>query len=283
VYLLAEDGRTLDPVAFGGLLTEYAGETFDALRCAIGEGITGTAAQRGQTLNIGDAQHCEFAEDIEDTADIEESILAVPLRYERRTIGVIVLSKLGLDQFSTLSVRLLELLAAQAAVAFENARLLEAERRSAAISQALLEMATTAATNPSVPSVAAHMTRVARALSGAHAAALVSGSAGERPQLLAVSGTESVRAIALAAVRAGYPETDEVQVVDLDLLHVRDADTAGATRVAVAAVNGATLVVLSDEFPERVLGVIAAVAGQGGLALRSAELLAAHSASGVAI
>ena len=41
--------------------------------------------------------------------------------------------------------------------------------------------------------------------------------------------------------------------------------------------------VLSDEFPERALGVIAAVAGQGGLALRSAELLAARSASGVAI
>ena len=167
VYLLGDDDRTLEPVAFGGsLLTEYAGETFDALRCDMGEGITGTAAQRGQTLNIPDAQHCEFAEDIEGSADIEESILAVPLRYERRTIGVIVLSKLGLDQFSQLSVRLLELLAAQAAVAFENARLLEAERRSAAISQALLEMATTAATNPSVPSVAAHLTRVARALSG---------------------------------------------------------------------------------------------------------------------
>ena len=100
----------------------------------MGEGITGTAAQRGQTLNIADAQHCEFAEDIEGSADIEESILAVPLRYERHTIGVIVLSKLGLDQFSLLAVRLLELLAAQAAVAFENARLLEAERRSAAVS-----------------------------------------------------------------------------------------------------------------------------------------------------
>ena len=111
-------------------------------------------AQRGQTLCIGDAQHCEFAEDIEGSADIDESILAVPLRYERRTIGVIVLSKLGLDQFSTLSVRLLELLAAQAAVAFENARLLEAERRSVAIAKALLGIATMAAADPSVPAVA---------------------------------------------------------------------------------------------------------------------------------
>ena len=150
----------------------------------MGEGITGTAAQRGQTLNIPDAQHCEFAEDIEGSADIEESILAVP-RYERRTIGVIVLSKLGLDQFSQLSVRLLELLAAQAAVAFENARLLEAERRSAAISQALLEIATAAATDPSVQAVAAHLTRVTRALSGVQAAALVAVPQGGRgPRLL---------------------------------------------------------------------------------------------------
>ena len=119
VYLLADDHRTLEPIAFAGL-AEYAGETFDALRCEMGRAITGTAAQRGQTLCIGDAQHCEFAQDIEGSADIDESILAVPLRYERRTIGVIVLSKLGLDQFSTLAVRLLELLAAQAAVAFEK-------------------------------------------------------------------------------------------------------------------------------------------------------------------
>ena len=151
VYLLADDNRTLEPIAFAGLLSEYAGETFDALRCDMGEGITGTAAQRGRDACIADAQHCEFAEDIEGSAEIDESILAVPLRYERRTIGVIVLSKLGLDQFSTLSVRLLELLAAQAAVAFENARLLEAERRSVAISKALLEIATVAAADPSVP------------------------------------------------------------------------------------------------------------------------------------
>ena len=99
-------------------------------------GIAGTAALRGQTLNIGDAQDCEFAEDVEGTDDIEESIVAVPMRFERSTIGVIVLSKLGKNQFSTLSVRLLELLAAQAAVAFESARLLEAERQSAAVSKA---------------------------------------------------------------------------------------------------------------------------------------------------
>jgi hypothetical protein len=240
----------------------------------MGEGITGTAAQRGQTLNIGDAQHCEFAEDIEGSADIEESILAVPLRYERRTIGVIVLSKLGLDQFSVLSVRLLELLAAQAAVAFENARLLEAERRSAEVSKALLGIATMAATEPSVPVVARHLARVSRELTGSTAAALVVTSA-DRPRVLATAGDDAVRSIALAAAHAGYPAGDDVQVIDVgELPALTIAASALLAKAAVVAVDDAVLVVVCDSFSERAQGVLAAVAGQGGLALRSAELLA---------
>jgi signal transduction protein with GAF and PtsI domain len=274
VYLLGDDGRTLEPVAFGGTISEYAGETFDALRCEMGEGITGTAAERGQTLNIPDAQHCEFAEDIEGSADIEESILAVPLRYERRTIGVIVLSKLALDQFSVLSVRLLELLAAQAAVAFENARLLEAERRSAAVSQALLGIATMAATDPSVTVVAQHLVRIARELTGSTAAALVT-ARGERPRILAAAGDEAVRSIALAVAHAGHPATEELQVVDVDSLAARTADASPLlAKAAVVPVDDAVLVVVCDSFSDRIQGVLSAVAGQGGLALRSAELLA---------
>jgi diguanylate cyclase (GGDEF)-like protein len=285
VYLLGDDQRTLEPVAFGGNLSEYAGETFDALRCDVGEGITGTAAERGQTLNIGDAQHCEFAEDIEGSADIEESILAVPLRYERRTIGVIVLSKLGLDQFSQLAVRLLELLAAQAAVAFENARLLEAERRSAAVSNALLEIATMAATDPSVSAVAAHLAHVARSLTGSRAAAVVvpADRASGRSRVLASTGDVAVRAIATAAVRAGFPRRDEVELVDVANLPGPAAEASTLPAVtAVVPVNGALLVVVCDSFSERAQAVLAAVAGQGGLALRSAELLAGRAVADVA-
>jgi diguanylate cyclase (GGDEF)-like protein len=283
VYLLGDDQRTLEPVAFGGNLSEYAGETFDALRCEMGEGITGTATQRGQTLNIGDAQHCEFAEDIEGSADIDESILAVPLRHERRTIGVIVLSKLGLDQFSQLAVRLLELLAAQAAVAFENARLLEAERRSAAVSQALLGIATMAATDPSVPAVAAHLTRVARDLTGSAGAAIVVDGGIGRHRVLATAGDDAVRSIALAATHAGYPESDELQVIDVDALSAVSIEASALlARAALVRVNDAVLVVVCDSFTDRVQGVLTSVAGQGGLALRSAELLAGSHSAGVA-
>ena len=275
VYLL-EGHRTLEPVAFGGTLNlkEYAGQTFDALRCEMGEGITGTAALRGQTLNIGDAQDCEFAEDVEGTDDIEESIVAVPMRFERSTIGVIVLSKLGKNQFSTLSVRLLELLAAQAAVAFENARLLEAERRSAAVSKALLEIATRAASEPSTAGVAEHVADSVRMLVDATAVAVVSHHDGHG-RVIASSGDDAVRTVALSVLHAGHPAGGEVGVVRLADLPALSVEAAGVASHAVAApLHSGLLVVLADEPTDAAVRTILAVAGQATLALRNAELLA---------
>ena len=138
VYVLDEDGTTLEAIAARGLHSAYEGESLESLRVDVGEGITGTAVALGRSLNVPDANHCEFALDIPGTEDIDESIVAVPMRYDGRTVGAVVLARLGLDQFSPLSVRLLELLAAQAAVAFENARLHERQRRATAMSEALL-------------------------------------------------------------------------------------------------------------------------------------------------
>ena len=81
---------------------------------------------------------CEFAVLIPGTPLIEESMIAVPLRYGSRVIGTIVISKLGRDQFDEDDVRLLEVLAGHASVALENARLYEAQRREAASLKALL-------------------------------------------------------------------------------------------------------------------------------------------------
>jgi hypothetical protein len=52
---------------------------------------------------------------------------------------------------------------------------------------------------------------------------------------------------------------------------------------ALAPVNGALLVVLCSSFSDRAVGTIAAIAGQGSLALRSAELLAVRDTPPVAI
>jgi HD-GYP domain-containing protein (c-di-GMP phosphodiesterase class II) len=63
----------------------------------------------------------------------------VPLRYGARVVGVIVVSKLGLNQFDEDDVRLLEVLAGHAAVAVENASLYESARREAESATQLLE------------------------------------------------------------------------------------------------------------------------------------------------
>jgi PAS domain S-box-containing protein len=139
VFQLQPDGETLMPVAFRGELTEYQGETFEALLTRIGQGITGHVAASGRSYYTPDAERDPYAVTVAGTPEIDESILAVPLRYGECTTGVIVLSKLGLDQFDQDDMRLLEVLASHAAVAIENARLLQAEREATAKYRALVD------------------------------------------------------------------------------------------------------------------------------------------------
>jgi diguanylate cyclase (GGDEF)-like protein len=148
------DGDELEPVAFRGALGADTGALpLELLRIRIGVGVTGTCAARGESLIIGDAASCEFGHRIEGTPVIEESLVAVPLRYGTRVAGVIVVSKLGLDQFDEDDVRLLEVVAGHAAVAVENARLIESARREAESATALLEFSRQLATTSSLDRV----------------------------------------------------------------------------------------------------------------------------------
>jgi PAS domain S-box-containing protein len=140
VYLLEPDGSTLFPIAFRGeLLTDYATETLADLVTAVGEGITGHVAETKTSLLTPDAREISFSVTIPGTDDdLLESMLAVPMIAGDEVVGVIVLSKLGYGEFDLDDQRLLEVLASHAAVAFKTARLLDAERRAARVSGALL-------------------------------------------------------------------------------------------------------------------------------------------------
>src|SRR5512132_327880 len=138
VYLLAHDGWTLAPVAFRGERTEYQGESYEALITHVGEGVTGHVAETRESFYTPDADQVPFAVQIPGTGEVLESILAVPMLFGERVIGVIVLSKLGYDKFDDGDMRVLEVLASHAAVAFENARLFQREREAAETSSALL-------------------------------------------------------------------------------------------------------------------------------------------------
>ncbi len=129
VYLVQPDGVTLLPVAFRGELEGYGEERLEDLMSVVGEGLTGHVAAMGSSLLTANAQEVPFAIQIEGTDDIVESMLLVPMKLGKTVTGVIVLSSLGYGRFDEEDQRLLEVLASQAAVAFENSgRLSELER-----------------------------------------------------------------------------------------------------------------------------------------------------------
>ena len=87
------------------------------------------------------ALECEFAIQIPGTEEVDESVIAVPLRYGARVTGVVFLSKLGVGQFDESDLRLLEVLAGYASVSLENARLYESLRLEADHAKAWLDFA----------------------------------------------------------------------------------------------------------------------------------------------
>lgn len=124
VYRVHDD--EVVPVAWRGEIGAYVDEDGEALRLRVGEGITGWVASHGLAQYLPDAardrrgSHVPGSED-----DLEESMLVAPMLYESRTIGVIVLSKLGLDRFTAHDLRYLGIYASIAAQAMVNADISE--------------------------------------------------------------------------------------------------------------------------------------------------------------
>jgi diguanylate cyclase (GGDEF)-like protein/excisionase family DNA binding protein len=119
-------GDDVVPVAWHGQIGEYTDETVHQLQVRLGEGITGWVALHGEPAYLPDAAQDPRAMQIPDTEDeLDESMLVAPMIYEGRAIGVIVLSKLGLDRFTVHDVRYLGIYASIAAQAMVNADISE--------------------------------------------------------------------------------------------------------------------------------------------------------------
>jgi diguanylate cyclase (GGDEF)-like protein len=126
IYLLDDNGRSLHPVYFSDTKRgEYAGVTAEGLAIDMGEGITGWVAETKQGALVGDTERHPKAVHIPGTTEADESMLAVPVIYEDKLMGVIVNVKVGLYQYTADHLRLLTILANQAAVSIANARLIE--------------------------------------------------------------------------------------------------------------------------------------------------------------
>jgi diguanylate cyclase (GGDEF)-like protein len=124
ILSLDEEEQVLTPI-------EYAGPDTSDLRLHLGEGISGWVAERGESAIISSTLEDSRVTQIAGTPLREESIIAVPLVYEDRVRGVISLSCLGTRQFDENALRLLEIIAAQAAIAFDRSRLYEQLRTEA--------------------------------------------------------------------------------------------------------------------------------------------------------
>jgi diguanylate cyclase (GGDEF)-like protein len=276
------DRDELTPVAFLGDLTSgMDAHSLDVLRKRVGEGVTGRCAELGESIVVADAANCEFGQLIEGTVPIEESLLAVPLRYGSRVVGVIVVSKLGLNQFDEDDVRLLEVLAGHAAVAVENASLYESARRQAESATSLLEFGRELATLVHFDDIARRVTELSAEILGSSNTSFYLESEGEltlqaehghSPETAAALAS---RPLPLAALNiAREPHIAEPQEYEPAI--GREAPVPGG-RYAIAPfdVDGraACLVALveRDDFGERELALLDGLAQQAKLAIANAS------------
>jgi diguanylate cyclase (GGDEF)-like protein len=95
--------------------------TAELLTLAVGEGFTGWVAEHGEALLINDTLADPRGKTIDGTDEVPESMLVVPMVYESRTLGVIVLSQLGVDRFSDDDLQTMGIFAGYAAQAMANA------------------------------------------------------------------------------------------------------------------------------------------------------------------
>jgi diguanylate cyclase (GGDEF)-like protein len=283
------DGDDLRPIAFRGDLTQGSDAAMDVLATKVGVGVTGHVAATGDAFLTGDAANCGIGHHIEGTAQIEESLLAVPLRYGADVVGVLVISKLGLDQFDADDQRLLEVLAGHASVAFVNARLYAAARREAEGARALLELSRELSSGVQLDDVAESIARgAARILGAARASVWLPESERADADIVcrgtwAEPGTVGAARVGdrlPAAARVSFIRNTEPFVLERATYeplvgeHFPGvlADAYALVPIVLDNTRGALTLALDAgvELDDRQRGVLSAIAGQAKLALANA-------------
>ena len=281
------EGDDVTPIAFVGQFTSETQEPLEILACKVGQGITGRVAQTGESLLIGDAANCEFARILPGTDAIDESQLVVPLRFGTRVVGVIVISKLGLNQFDEDDMRLLEVLAGHAAVALENASLYEAARREAERATALLEFSRQLSSAEGMHEVVSRIVELsARTIGSPRASVWFQDAAGDVITMRATHGYSELDRERLSRMRFDHVVAAEFiagkepfVVTDEVYEAITGAKEMGAGRpfaVAPMTLDGGRLGCIAvappvdGEFTDRQLRLLAGVAHQSKLALTNA-------------
>ncbi len=119
VYRVDHEAKVCEPIAFKGTFGGNPNPSFDELRTSIGSGLTGWAAQHNQTILTGDAGSDPRGRRVHEYGAVE-SMLVVPMSFEDRAHGVIVVSADGRDRFGPDDEATLTIFAGYAAQAIVN-------------------------------------------------------------------------------------------------------------------------------------------------------------------
>jgi two-component system sensor histidine kinase/response regulator len=100
-------------------------------RLAPREGIAGWVAYSGESVIVADTRaDARHFKNVDQQTGVElRSVMSVPLRVTRGVVGAIQVLDMGVGRFGATDLRLLEALAAPAAIAIDNARLVETLRQ----------------------------------------------------------------------------------------------------------------------------------------------------------
>ncbi len=181
------------------------------LTVSMDNSIAGWIVNKGKPLLIRDVKSDpRWNADIDEAIDFDtRSILGVPLRVKDETIGVLeLLNKLDDEGFSQDDIQIASTLAAQAAIAIENARLL------AELQHAYDDLAELDELKSNFVSIASHELRTPLAVVLGYASFLrdeVSGEAGEQVDIVLQSALR-LRAIIDDMVNLRHVDTGEAQL-----------------------------------------------------------------------
>jgi signal transduction histidine kinase len=142
---VAEEARKLTDAAYGalGVLNEEKTELAQFITSGMpleevarlgppptGEGLLGAVIRSGKTTRLADAAAAPESHPVPEGHPVPTSFLGVPVRVRQEVIGdLYLINKVDGEEFTQQDEAIVEMLAAQAAVAIENARLFaESER-----------------------------------------------------------------------------------------------------------------------------------------------------------
>jgi sigma-B regulation protein RsbU (phosphoserine phosphatase) len=152
IFLNDEDRQEL----FFRFSVGHSADVVQNLRIALGDGLVGTAAKERKPIVVDDVRNDpRYIESVK----AARSELAVPLLSKNKVVGVLDIESPEVGYFKEEQVRLLSLLASQIAIAIENAKLYDSERRNretlALLYEISLEMGSTLEIDEVVHKVAA--------------------------------------------------------------------------------------------------------------------------------